>query len=143
LFNHKVKLGVEEYLTESSLPYTILLLCRIYLYRSFTAKTPVLIPLLLTVGTIRPRCKVFLYLLDLAEIADSVLIKPEPHLLASYSLVGENISLAEVSDIVSEETGVPSTGVRANRERRRRRRNMLYGSVMKQSVSGQERHGCG
>ncbi|KZT24789.1 NAD-P-binding protein, partial [Neolentinus lepideus HHB14362 ss-1] len=109
---------VEEYLTESSLPYTILQ------PSSFMQNTPLLKLLseAARTDTITLDCwyypdtlKGFLYLLDLAEIAASVLINPEPHLLASYSLVRENISLTAVSDIVSEETGVPSNCVRAKR----------------------------
>ncbi|TFK46493.1 NAD-P-binding protein [Heliocybe sulcata] len=136
LLNHKAKLGVEEYLTESGLPYTILqpssLMQNIPIDTLIKDNSSDSISLECAYN---PRTmQGFLYLPDLAEIAASILLDPELHLLASYPLVGENISLEAVSAILSEETGRPATCILANREHgkavQREKAARMYGEAV-------------
>ncbi|EPQ50873.1 NAD P-binding protein [Gloeophyllum trabeum ATCC 11539] len=138
LLNHKAKLGVEEYLTESSLPYTILqptsLMQNFPLPRLLDS--PPSAPVLLDCPYSPTTLQGFLYLPDLAEIAANILLDPEPHVFASYPLVGENISLHSVADVIKEETARPVQCLTLDREQAKKewgeKGARMYGEALRE-----------
>ncbi|KDQ50577.1 hypothetical protein JAAARDRAFT_41895 [Jaapia argillacea MUCL 33604] len=97
LLNHKAKLGVEEYLTESGLNFTILQ------PTSFMQN----IDVARVVATGKMPCgfnvdvlQGFLDLTDLGIVTRDILLDPTPHAYASYQPVGQNCTNSEITQII-------------------------------------------
>ncbi|KZT24782.1 NAD(P)-binding protein [Neolentinus lepideus HHB14362 ss-1] len=104
--HHKAKLGVEEYLTESGLEYTILqptsFMQNIPLPAILrSSSSPMKLPCMYNTKTLQG----FLHLDDFASVAVSILMEPEKHRLATYQLIGENCTLEELAQTLERESG--------------------------------------
>ncbi|KDQ50582.1 hypothetical protein JAAARDRAFT_199828 [Jaapia argillacea MUCL 33604] len=82
LLNHKAKLGVEEYLTESGLNFTVFATDKMRCAYNFDV------------------LQSFLDLEDLGIVARDILLNPTPHAYASYQLVGQNCTNSKVTQII-------------------------------------------
>jgi len=102
LINHKAKLGVEEYLIESGLNYTILeptsFMQNIDLKSAVSRK-------ILPCGYSPTVLQGFADLQDLAAIAALVILDPAPHNRARYEIVSENATLEQVASTIARLTG--------------------------------------
>ncbi|KIJ46905.1 hypothetical protein M422DRAFT_29092 [Sphaerobolus stellatus SS14] len=96
---HKVKLGLEEYLVESRLNYTILqpphFMQNVDLELALRTRK---IPL----GYSSDHAQGFVDLVDIAAVVRKILQDPDDHNLARYELVSQNISYKDIAKLVSE-----------------------------------------
>ncbi|GJE98705.1 NAD(P)-binding protein [Phanerochaete sordida] len=110
LLNHDVKRGVEEFLIESGLDYTILEPTSFM--QNMDVKGAAHTGALMCAYT--PQVlQGFVDLADLAQVARLVLLDPAPHNRARYELVGENMALADVAKTIARVAGLSGVACEA------------------------------
>ncbi|PSS34158.1 hypothetical protein PHLCEN_2v1775 [Hermanssonia centrifuga] len=108
LSNHELKLGVEEYLAESGLNFTILqptAYMQNFKVKDIAAKS------VLAWGASPKTVQSFIDLQDLADIARLVILDPAPHNYARYDVVGDRRSLEDIASIITRRASLSAAVV--------------------------------